>query len=72
MQSLGVPNSSLEQHLGLMPQFKSISSEVRKMPEIPPEGLISDLLSESNFEDIAVPNNLNVRENLKNMLIHMQ
>jgi hypothetical protein len=64
--------SSLEQQLGMFPQFKS--SEVIQPMQIPAEGLISELLSESNFEEVAAggAGTITVKENLKNMLIQMQ
>ena len=60
----------MEQQLALFPQFKS--SEVIKAANIPNDngGLISELLSESNFEETNA-NQLNVRDNLKNMLLQM-
>jgi hypothetical protein len=61
--------------LGLFPQFKS--SEGLKTTVLPIEngaigGLISELLSESNFEDTNANQQMNVRDNLKNMLLQMQ
>ena len=67
--SMNIESSTLEQQLKLFPQFKS--SEVIQAPDIPAEGLISELLSESNFEDVTA-GAPNVKENLKNMLIQMQ
>ena len=67
---MGIENQTLEHQLALFPQFKS--SEVIKVPNIPNDngGLISELLSESNFEETNA-NQLNVRDNLKNMLLQM-
>ena len=54
LNSVGIENQTLEQQLALFPQFKS--SEVIKEPNIPNDngGLISELLSESNFEETNV------------------